>query len=698
MADRVNPAPPPLGATPDELGVHFALYSSVAEKVELCLFDEHGQRETDRQPLRYRSGDIWHDFLPDLGPGQRYGYRVHGPYAPAQGLRCNPNKLLIDPCARQLAGSFQWHDAVFGYQRGHRLGHYSFDQRDSAPWVPKGVVTERISVQPSTRPRHRWANTLIYEMHLKGLTQQCPFVPEGLRGRPQALLERGMLDHLRHLGVTTVELLPVQSRLSEEPLVEQGLSNYWGYNPLALMAPAGSELALAQAEDLAGLVAGLHAAGIEVLLDVVFNHTAEGDETGPTLSLRGIDNPTYYLLDPDDPARYLNYSGCGNSLRCGDPVVARLIVDSLRYWAERCDIDGFRFDLAASLTRDRHGAPDGNWLLGAIMNDPLLSGLKLVAEPWDLGPDGHNLGRFPPGWAEWNDRYRGTLRRFWAGEPGLSADLATRLCGSDDLYAAVRRRPSASLNFVTSHDGFTLQDLVSFLKPRNGANGHVDPDWESWQASINCGVEGPSDDPAVQARRRRARRNRLACLLLARGVPMLLAGDELGNSQHGNSNAYCQDNPMGWIDWQGLGDPLLDLRDFIAGLTALRRELGLFSADHFIDAEGRRRDGPAREPGYGLRWLRPDGAPMSAVDWQDPGSRHLLCELFDPAGNSAALWVINAAEQALPCRLPEPAERCWQLRVDSASATGLGERTSRAGGDWIEVGPDAVVVLVTGAA
>ncbi|MCH8477785.1 MAG: glycogen debranching enzyme, partial [Wenzhouxiangella sp.] len=455
---------PPLGVTATAQGARVALYSSIAERVELCLFDAKGEREIGRHQLRHRHADIWHDFVPDLGPGQQYGFRVHGPYAPDQGLRCNPNKLLIDPYARRLAGAFQWHDAVFGYQRGHRLGHLSFDSRDSAPWVPKCVIESSIpsqtELQASSRPRHAWADSLIYEMHLKGLTQACPQVSETLGGRPDALARPALIDHLKHLGVTAVELLPVQSRISELPLVQRGLSNYWGYNPLALMAPA-AELGLAQVEDLARLVAALHEAGIEVLLDVVFNHTAEGNETGPTLSLRGIDNPSYYLLEADDPARYQNHSGCGNSLRCGHPAVARLVIDSLRHWARRCDIDGFRFDLAASLTRDRHGQPDGDWLLGGIMNDPLLSQLKLIAEPWDLGPSGHQLGRFPSGWAEWNDRYRGSLRRFWAGEHGLLGDLATRLCGYDDVYAGSRRLPSASINFVTSHDGFTLQDLVS---------------------------------------------------------------------------------------------------------------------------------------------------------------------------------------------------------------------------------------------
>ena len=684
---------PPLGVTATARGAHVALYSSIAEHVELCLFDAEGQREIGRHRLRRRHADIWHDFLPDLRPGQQYGFRVHGPYEPDQGLRCNPNKLLIDPYARRLVGAFQWHDAVFGYQRGHRLGHLSFDSRDSAPWVPKCVIESLTTPKPSSRPRHAWADSLIYEMHLKGLTEACPLVREPLRGRPEALAQPALIDHLKHLGVTTVELLPVQSRISELPLVQRGLSNYWGYNPLALMAPA-AELGLEQVDDLARLVAALHEAGIEVLLDVVFNHSAEGNETGPTLSMRGIDNPAYYLLDPTDPSRYQNHSGCGNSLRCGHPAVARLIIDSLRHWARCCDIDGFRFDLAASLTRDRYGQADGDWLLGGIMNDPLLSRLKLIAEPWDLGPSGHNLGRFPAGWSEWNDRCRASLRRFWTGEPGMIGELATRLCGSDDVFAGSRRLPSASINFVTSHDGFTLQDLVSYLTPRNGANGHSDPDWESWQASVNCGVEGQSGDPDIQTRRLRARRNRLACLLLARGVPMLLAGDELGNSQQGNSNAYCQDNPIGWVDWQGQGDPMLDLSDFIAALSALRRECKLFCADHYIDGDGRRRDASALPPDYGLRWRRADGAAMTAEDWRDPDNRALLIELFQPGGEQAAFWIINGAEQALTCRLPDTARQGWRLRIDTASRSGLGEGQHFPGAHRLEVAPESVLVLV----
>lgn len=680
-----------LGAELLERGTRFALFSEVAERVELCLFDANG-RETDRHALRQRSGDVWHDTLSGISAGQHYGYRVYGPYAPDQGLRCNPNKLLIDPYARRLAGRFQWHDAVYGYQRGHRLGSFSFDERDSAAFVPRCVVDES-PLAPDSRPRHAWRDTLIYEMHLKGLTRLCPDVPETLRGTPEALLQPAVLDHVRNLGVTSVELLPVQYAISEQPLTARGLSNYWGYNPLAWMAPDGPRLGLDGLADLARLVTGLHAAGLEVLLDVVYNHSAEGDETGPTLSLRGIDNRSYYLLDPDQPSRHLNYSGCGNALRCGHPAVARLIVDSLRCWAEYTGVDGFRFDLGASLLRDASGQRDGDYLMGAIMNDPLLSTLKLIAEPWDLGPNGYRLGDYPSGWSEWNDRFRRTVRHFWTGKSGGVGELATRLSGSSDVFAARRRRPTASINFLTSHDGFTLMDLVSFLARRNTANGHADQDGEAWNDSINCGVEGPSADPAVLACRLRARRNRLASLMLARGVPMLLAGDELGNSQGGNNNAYCQDNPIGWMDWQGRGDPQLDLCRFIADLAALRRDLSALKCDHFIQGDGRRSDAPGLAPAYGLRWLNANGQPMAAADWDEEHSMSLICEISDRRTATHLLWIMHAGFDRLSCRLPKRYSGTWCCRLDTASDDGFPNLPLPPEAEHLEVAAQSVMLL-----
>lgn len=687
-------AQPPLrpGAELLERGVRFALYSEIAERVELCLFDPLSGRETDRHVLRRRSGDLWHDTLPGLAAGQHYGYRVHGPYEPDRGLRCNPHKLLIDPYARRLAGRFQWHEAVFGYERGHRLGTASYSRRDSAGFVPRCVV-EPLLPLADTRPRHAWPDTVIYEMHLKGQTRLCPDLPEHLRGRPEALLQPQLLAHIRQLGVSTVELLPLQYAISEEPLVRRGLSNYWAYNPLAWMAPDGPRLGLDGIAGLAALVEGLHQAGLEVLLDLVFNHSAEGDESGPTLSLRGIDNPAYYLLDPEQPARYLNYSGCGNTLRCGHPAVARLIVDSLRVWAEGAGVDGFRFDLGASLLRDGSGRPDGEYLMGAIMNDPLLSSLKLIAEPWDLGPHGHRIGDFPAGWSEWNDRFRGTVRRFWAGAPGQRGDLATRLSGSSDVFAARRRAPTASINFVTSHDGFTLLDLVSYRQRRNGANGYTEPDGEAWNDSVNCGIEGPSADPVVLAHRLRARRNHLATLLLARGVPMLLAGDELGNSQHGNNNAYCQDNPIGWVDWSGRGDPQLDLRGFIAGLIELRRDLAVLKCDHFIQGDGRRSTAPGLASEYGLRWLTADALPMTVADWQEEEAMSLICEISDRRRPGRLLWIVHAGSPAWSCRLPNPQFGSWRYRLDTASADGFLRLALPPGTQRIEVAARSVVLL-----
>jgi len=674
-------------------GVRFALFSEIAERVEVCLFDAVSGRETDRHALRRRSGDIWHDTLSGLEPGQRYGYRVHGPYEPDLGLRCNPNKLLIDPCARQLDGRFEWDEAIFGYERGHRIGTYSYDRRDSAPYVPRCVVGHSESLA-DTRPRHAWRDSVIYELHLSGLTRACSDLPERLRGRPEALLHPTVLDHIKRLGVTTVELLPVQYAISEEPLIRRGLSNYWGYNPLAWMAPDGPRLGLSHVGELARLVAGLHEAGIEVLLDLVFNHSAEGDESGPTLSLRGIDNRSYYLLDPAQPARYLNYSGCGNSLRCGHPAVARLIVDSLRFWAGAAGVDGFRFDLGASLLRDAEGRPDGEYLMGAIMNDPLLSSLKLIAEPWDLGPGGYRLGDFPAGWSEWNDQFRHTVRRFWAGAPHEVGALATCIAGSADRFAHARRSPSASINFVTSHDGFTLLDLVSYLERRNGSNGHAQPDGEAWNNSVNCGVEGPSKDPDVVARRLRARRNRLATLLLARGVPMMLAGDEFGNTQHGNNNAYCQDNAIGWLDWQGRNDPDLDLSAFIAGLLQLRRGLEALTVDHFIELDGKRSNTTGLAADYALRWLKADGRPMAADDWHARKARSLICEISDPHQPGRMLWILNGDAGALSCRLPEATSGGWHCRLDTASATGFPGSALPQSQRSVEVAGESVMLLV----
>ncbi|TVS13389.1 MAG: glycogen debranching enzyme GlgX [Wenzhouxiangella sp.] len=682
------------GASLVEGGVRFALFSEIAERVEVCLFDPVNGQETARHTLRQRSGDLWHDVLPGLGPGQHYGYRVHGPYEPDLGLRCNPAKLLIDPYARQLAGEFHWHDAIFGYQRGHRLGHYSFDRRDSAPWVPRCVVIEDRRADPDRRPRRAWRDTVIYEMHLAGLSRVCPDLPGPLRGSPSALLDPALLDHLQDLGVTAVELLPVQYAISELPLSRRGLSNYWGYNPLALMAPAGPRLGLDTASDLARIVDGLHEVGIEVLLDVVFNHTAEGDETGPTLSLRGIDNPSYYLLDPEQPARYRNYSGCGNSLRCGHPAVARLIVDSLRCWAEFTGVDGFRFDLGVSLLRDAGGRPDGQYLMGAIMTDPLLSQLKLIAEPWDLGPDGYRLGDFPGHWGEWNDRFRNTVRGFWAGSPATVADLATRIAGSGDVFAGRRRLPTASINFVTSHDGFTLLDLVSHGAPRKTAENALDPEEEPRQDRDDGALEAAHAEPVVIGCLLRARRSLLATLILARGVPMLLAGDEFGNSQGGNHNAYCQDNPVGWVDWQGRDDPDLDLRGFIAGLVGLRRELPELSADHYVDDQGRRRDAPALAPEYGLRWLRGDGERMGPGDWHDLENRSLICEISNPSHPRRVLWILHGGDAALSWQLPEAEFGTWHRVLDTASASGFPAPNAQPVAGAVEVAAGSVVLLV----
>ncbi len=681
---------PPLGVTPEGRGAVFALFSRDAEAVELCLFDAADGRETARHRLGERQGDIWHDYLPGIRPGQRYGYRVHGPYQPERGLRFNPNKLLIDPYAQSLEGDFTWDDAVFGYVRGDPEGDLSFDRRDSAPFVPKAVFLLDEALASSRRPRHPWAETILYEMHLKGLTRLHPTLPSKIRGRPEALARPEIITHLQRLGVTTIELLPVQSRISELELVRRGLSNYWGYNPLAYLAPDATDLGLRTAADLARIVAALHQAGIEVLLDVVFNHTAEGNEMGPTLSFRGIDNRAYYLLETDAPRWYVNFSGCGNTLKAADPATARLIVDALRFWAEHTDVDGFRFDLASTLRRDEDGRQDGDYLMGGIMTDPVLSRLKLIAEPWDASGDGYLLGGFPAGWSEWNDRFRTTIRRFWSGDGGITGEVATRISGSSDIFAPHRRTPSASINMITCHDGFTLQDLVSYRQKDNRQNGEDNADGNGDNFSINCGIEGPSDDPLFKGRRLREKRNRLATLMLSRGVPMLLAGDEMGNSQQGNNNAYCQDNPLGWVDWSGKDDPAMDLAAFIAGLVRLRHRFPFLAADHYLtmngNDNGESRGHGARES-YRLRWLTPEAQEMTQEDWQFPDAHVLICEMApargdakgeakgkakeDSEGDSRLLLVMNAMRSSIALRLPGPTKGRWTLLVDTTSETGF---------------------------
>jgi isoamylase len=581
----------PLGATWDGRGINFALFSANGEQVELCLFDETGRREVRRLTLPARTGDIWHGYLAGARPGLKYGYRVHGPYAPGRGHRFNPHKLLLDPYARAITGAFTWHRANFAYDLDSPSGDLSFETTDNAPFVPKGIVTPPSAANLS-RLETPWHDTVIYEMHVKGMTQRHPDVPAPLRGTFAALTAPAIVDHMRSLGVTAIELLPVFAFADETHLVRRGLANYWGYNPVSFFALDPRYLAGGGLREVVDIY---HAAGIEVLVDVVYNHTAEGDRLGPTLSLRGIDNASYYWLD--DHGNDVNYSGCGNTLNVCHPQVQRLVLDSLKHLAWSTGIDGFRFDLAATLARTPRGFCLDTSLAAMIARDPQLSALKLIAEPWDVG--GHILGHLPPPWREWNDRYRDTMRAFWRGDAHMAGRAATALAGSSNDM----RAPLRGINFITAHDGFTLEDLVSYARKHNDANGEGGRDGTDHNLSANYGAEGP--DESLRPLRDRQKRNFIASLMLSQGVPMMLAGDEFGQTQGGNNNAYCQDNDTTWLDW-GLLEANRDLVDFVRQVIALRKSYPALRREAFFTGDN------------DIIWLRPDGAPMTETDWNDP--------------------------------------------------------------------------------
>jgi isoamylase len=652
-------APHPLGASFDGSGTNFALFSAHAEKVELCLFDAAGAREFARITLPEHTGDVWHGHLAEIAPGQAYGYRVHGPYEPAEGHRFNPNKLLLDPYARRLVGRFSWNDAHFGYRRGSAINDLSYDRRDNAGAMPKAVVTAPVPGRDATRPpRIAWEDTIIYEAHVKGLTMLREDVPPAWRGTFRGLAAPAVIDHLKRLGVTCIELLPVHTFIDEPFLHARGLRNYWGYNTLSFFT---ADDRYGPLDTLRDTVARLHDAGIEVVLDVVYNHTAEGDELGPTLSFRGIDNRSYYWLNAEAPRYYENVTGCGNALNLSHPHVCEMAIASLRHWVVGCDIDGFRFDLATTLARGSEGFDDNSAFFGAIRQDPLLADVKLIAEPWDLGPDGYRLGRFPSGWSEWNDRFRHTLRRYWAGEP-LIGEVAARMTGSADLFDRDGRTPHASINHITVHDGFTLADLVSYARKHNEDNGEDNRDGTDNNHSFNCGIEGATDDPAIMSLRQNVRRSLLCCLMLAHGVPLLLAGDEVGNSQGGNNNAYCQDNEIGWVKWTALGHADEDCTALIAQLSDLRRQFPHLRAAHWVT--GRRADG-TRD----VCWLTPEAAEMMDADWEFPNGR-FLAYLLAPAetGQSALYIVLNAAPEEIAVTLPQaPTGRGWTALINTAT-------------------------------
>jgi glycogen operon protein len=610
----------PLGATWDGAGANFAVFSEHATAVELCLFDSaYPGREVARIPLRERTDQVWHVHLPEARPGLLYGYRVHGPWDPGAGHRFNPAKVLLDPYAKAIAGGLRWHEAVFG----HRVGDADpdrLDGRDSAPWVPKSVVVDTAFTWGNDRPPQTpWHRTVIYEMHVKGFTARHPGVPPALRGTYAGLASPPALEHLTQLGVTAVELLPVHHSVSEQHLAERGLSNYWGYNSIGYFAPdrrfASSGDRGQQVDEFKTLVKTLHQAGIEVILDVVYNHTAEGSHLGPTLCFRGIDNAAYYRLGAADRRRYEDYTGTGNTLNMMHPRAIQIIMDSLRYWVLEMHVDGFRFDLAAALARELHDVDRLSAFFDVIHQDPVISQVKLIAEPWDLGQGGYQVGNFPAGWAEWNGRYRDTVRRYWRGDPDQLPELGYRLTGSSDLYERSGRRPSASVNFVTAHDGFTLRDLVSFDHKHNEANGEGNADGTDANYSWNCGEEGPTDTPAVVALRERQMRNFLATLLLSQGIPMLTAGDEIARSQGGNNNAYCQDHVDFWVPWERTPSAVRQLA-FTQWLITLRLTNPVFHRRTFF--QGRRiRGAEARD----LAWFKPDGTEMREAEWANGFAR-----------------------------------------------------------------------------
>jgi isoamylase len=694
----------PLGATYDGAGTNFALFSEVAERVELCLFDRGGTES--RVALREVDAFVWHGYLPGIEPGQRYGYRVHGPYEPRAGHRCNPAKLLLDPYAKAVEGSVRWGQAVFSYPFGDP------DERnddDSAPDVPRSVVVDPYFDWDVDRPpRTPYHETVIYEAHVRGLTKLHPEVPEEDRGTFRGLAHPAVIDHLRGLGVTAVELMPVHQFITDSGLAEHGLANYWGYNTIGFFAPHNAYAAGGdhgqQVREFKSMVRDLHEAGMEVILDVVYNHTAEGNHLGPTLCFRGVDNAAYYRLTDDDPRYYLDTTGTGNTLLMRHPHVLQMIMDSLRYWVTEMHVDGFRFDLAAALARQFHEVDRLSAFFDLVQQDPVVSQVKLIAEPWDVGEGGYQVGNFPPLWSEWNGQYRDTVRDFWRGQPATLPEFASRLTGSSDLYAGDGRRPVASVNFVTCHDGFTLNDLVSYDHKHNEANGEGNRDGTDDNRSWNCGAEGPSSDPAVTALRARQQRNFLATLFCSQGVPMLLAGDEFGRSQQGNNNAYCQDNEISWVDWE-LAERNGSLLEFTRALSGLRHRHPVFRRRRFFRGQPTGGDHLAD-----ITWLTPSGRQMTNDGWRAPSAGAMAVFLNGDAitepgtqgervRDDSFLILLSARAEPVTFRLPEAKfGDCWTVVLDTGApggVTGDGHRELSAGEETVLDGRTMVVLRRT---
>jgi len=644
-----------LGANYDGEGVNFALFSAHAERVELCLYDPSGKHEIGRMDLPENTHEVWHGYVPGLQPGTLYGFRVHGPFDPENGHRFNPNKLVIDPYARELVGDVEWNEAHFAYDMLHEDKDLTFDKRDSAPFMPKCRVVNpnEFDWQDNNRPNIPWSQAIIYETHVKGFTQLNSALPQALRGNFEGMGHKATVDYIKNLGITSVELLPIHWFPDDQHLLDRGLKNFWGYNTLGFFAPASRYFGPKGIQGFRDMVRAFHDAGIEVILDVVYNHTAEGNELGPTLSFKGIDNFSYYRTMPDQHRYYINDTGTGNTVNTSHPRVLQMVMDSLRYWAESMHIDGFRFDLGTILGREPEGFDQRGGFFDAITQDPVLSKLKLIGEPWDIGPGGYQVGGFPPGWAEWNDKYRDTVREYWKGD-NVAQDFASRLLGSGDLYDIRGRRPWASVNFITAHDGFTLNDLVSYNEKHNEENGEDNNDGHNDNRSYNYGAEGPTDDDGINAVRERQKRNFLATLLFSHGTPMLLAGDEFGRSQMGNNNGYCQDSEISWVHWDDLPPSSEALREFTRQLIKLRAEQPLLRRESWRD-------------GLLIEWFNAEGGIQQPEHWHE-GSALVVYISRPDLKPEEGIWhdvlmLLNPFEESMQFRIPQPGESGWVLEL-----------------------------------
>jgi len=653
-----------LGANFEGEGVNFAIFSAHAERVELCLYDPSGKTEIARLELPEYTNEVWHGFVPGLQPGALYGYRVHGPYDPENGHRFNPHKLLLDPYARELAGDIEWNEAHFAYELLHEDKDLTYDTRDSAPFMPKCRVInpDEFDWQDNNRPNVSWPETVVYEAHVKGFTQLNPAIPEELRGTYEGMGHVASVDYIKSLGITSVELLPIHWFPDDQHLLDKGLKNFWGYNSLGFFAPASRYFGPQGIQGFRDMVRAFHEAGIEVILDVVYNHTAEGNELGPTLSFKGIDNFSYYRTLPDQHRYYINDTGTGNTVNTSHPRVLQMVMDSLRYWAESMHIDGFRFDLGTILGREPEGFNERGGFFDAMMQDPVLSKLKLIGEPWDIGPGGYQVGGFPPGWAEWNDKYRDTVREYWKGN-NVSTDFAARLLGSGDLYDFRGRRPWASVNFITAHDGFTLNDLVSYNEKHNDANGEDNNDGHNDNRSYNYGAEGPTEDEGINAVRERQKRNFLATLLFSHGTPMLLAGDEFGRTQQGNNNGYCQDNEISWINWENMTESGEALREFTRHIIKLRAEQPLLRRENWRD-------------GMEIKWFNAGGGFQQSEHWDEGLTLGVYIGRPD-LQTAEGIWhdvlmLINPFEGNVPFLIPQFGEGGWVLELTTSDSAKRG--------------------------